>query len=59
MPSDAQKKATARYRRENVKQITVQFFPADMDVYEHIKSQDKIAAYIKRLVREDMERAGS
>ena len=56
MPTEAQKKANAKYRRENVKQMTLQFFPADMDVYEHIQAQDGKAAYIKRLIREDMER---
>ena len=56
MPTEAQKKATAKYRRESTKQISITFFPADMDVYKHIQAQDGKAAYIKRLGREDMER---
>ena len=57
MPSEAQKRATAKYQKEKMKQIAVRFSPNEMDVYDYIKSQQNIAGYIKRLVREDMERS--
>lgn len=45
------------YRREKCKKLTVNIFPADMDLYDWIISQDEgQAAYIRRLVREDMQR---
>lgn len=45
------------YRREKCKKLTVNIFPADMDLYNWIVSQDEgQAAYIRRLVREDMQR---
>lgn len=56
MPSDAQKRATAKYQKEKMRQIAIRFSPNEMDVYEHIKSQPNIAGYIKQLVREDMVR---
>ena len=57
MPSEAQKRATAKYQKEKMKQIAIRFSPNEMDVYDYIKSQQNIAGYIKRLVREDMERS--
>ena len=56
MTSDAQKRANDKYRKEKMKQLVVRFSPNEMDLYEFLKSQDNIAGYIKRLVREDMER---
>lgn len=59
MPSEAQKRATAKYHKEKMKQLAIRFSPNEMDVFDHIKSQPNIAGYIKRLVREDMERSAS
>ena len=56
MVTDAQRRATERYRKKSTKQIIVRFYPADMDVYEHLRAQDNMAGYVKRLIREDMER---
>lgn len=51
MVSEAQKKASAKYRREHVKQIVVRFYPneADQAVYDYLKSQPEMGKYIKRL----------
>ena len=53
--SDAQKRALEKYRKEKVKQITIRFYPAEMDVYEWVKSQPNVAGYLKSLARDDME----
>lgn len=61
MVTDAQKRASSRYEKESVKRVTLKFFPADKELYEHIQSKkggEGINAYIKRLIREDMEREG-
>ncbi|MBO7701408.1 MAG: hypothetical protein J6S36_00685 [Eggerthellaceae bacterium] len=58
MPSEAQKRATAKYQKEKMKQLSIRFSPNEMDLFDHIKSQPNVAGYIKRLVREDMERKG-
>lgn len=47
----------AAYKREKCKRAVVFFSPKTMDLYDWITSQDEgQAAYIRRLVREDMER---
>lgn len=55
MPSEAQKKAVKKYR-EKVKQMTIQFYPTEMDIYDHIQKQAKKQTYIKDLIREDMKK---
>ena len=57
MTSEAQKRASANYRKRNVKNVTVAFYPNDREVFEWLDSQGGRASYIKRLIREDMERA--
>ena len=54
MPSDAQKRATAKYRKDNCKQISLKFFPKDHDLYEYVKSRPR--SYILDLIRKDMTR---
>ena len=56
MTTDAQKRASAKYAKANVRQVVVKFYPADYELYDFVKSQDGVNAYMKRLVREDMER---
>lgn len=55
MTSDAQKKASAKYRTENVHQFNLKFFPKDEDVYWHLNKQPKKAEYLIGLIRRDME----
>lgn len=57
MVSDAQKRANEKYRRENVKQISVRFYPNEQDIYEHVKAQENVAGYIKELIRQDLLRS--
>ena len=52
--SDAQKRATERYRRQSVKQISVRFYPSEMELFAWAKSQDNLSGYIKGLIRADM-----
>ncbi len=54
--SDAQKRAADKYRRENVKQISVRFYPDTMEEYEYARAQGNAQAYIRALIRADMER---
>ena len=53
--SEAQKRANEKYRKENVKQATVRFYPAETDLWEHLQSQPNKAGYLKELIRRDME----
>ena len=54
MASDAQKKALEKYKA-NVKRFTIDFPPADAELWEHIQSQPNKQGYIKSLIRSDME----
>lgn len=54
MTSEAQRKAVKKYK-EKVKRITIEFSPAEMDLYEHIQQQAKKQTYIKDLIRAEME----
>ena len=56
--SDAARKADQKYKAEKTKQLVVRFYPADADILEHLQGQDSKQGYIKRLIREDMQRHG-
>lgn len=56
--SDAQARATNRYRKQNVKSFNVKFFPADADLIEWMDGIEGKNGYIKDLIRQDMERKG-
>lgn len=57
--SDALKKAKLRYRSK-VKTLRVDLYPTDADIIakleERIQSGEAKAAYIKRLIREDISK---
>lgn len=52
---DSQRKALRNYKAK-VARITVDFPPSDSDLYDHLQAQGKKQTYIKRLIREDMEK---
>ena len=54
--SEAQKRATAKYMREKVRRKSLDFYGTDADIWEWLQSKDNAQGYIKRLIREDMER---
>ena len=55
MATEAQRRAVQNYKKK-VKRITVDFSPAESDMWEHIQAQEKKQTYIKNLIRADMER---
>lgn len=55
MASESQKKAVKNYKKK-VKRITVDFYPTEEELWDHIQSQEKKQTYIKNLIREDMEK---
>lgn len=56
MRTDAQRRAQNKYQKK-IKQLIIKFYPKeeDQELYEWIKSQESINAYIKGLVIQDME----
>lgn len=55
--SEAQAKASEKYRKANVKSFNVKFFPADADVLAYFQTKENRNQYIKDLIRKDMERS--
>lgn len=55
MITESQKKARTKYK-EKVKRITIDFYPTEFDLFEHIHAQPKKQTYIKNLIRKDMRR---
>lgn len=56
MATEAQRKAVKKYK-EKVKRITIDFYPAEEDLWDHIQNQHKKQTYIKGLIRKDKEEA--
>lgn len=56
MDTEAQKRAKAKYKKEKVKTMLLEFYPADAELVEHLEKQDKKQTYIKNLIREDMKK---
>lgn len=55
MATEAQQRAIQNYKKK-IKRITLEFSPAEADVWDHIQSQEKKQTYIKNLIRADMEK---
>ena len=55
MTSEAQRKAVKTYKKK-VKRITIDFSPAETELWEHIQKQPKKQTYIKDLIRADMRK---
>ena len=59
--TEAQRASENKYKKEKQKRFSVNFFPPDYDLYEHamaMANESSISLYIKKLIREDMERGG-
>ncbi len=52
--SEAQKKASAKYRKNNVKAIMFNLYPSDSDLIEFLEGKENRSSYIKELIRKDM-----
>ena len=54
--TDAQKRAKAKYKSNNVKKILLEFYPTDMELYEKVQEQPNKQGYIKDLIRKDLNK---
>ena len=57
--SEAQLRAVKKFKEKykaKVNRITVDFYPTEEDLWNHIQSQPKKQTYIKDLIRKDMEK---
>ena len=55
MTSEAQLKAVKKYKAK-VKRITIDFYPSEAALWEHITQQENKQGYIKDLIRQDMNK---
>ena len=56
--SEAQLRAVKKYKekyREKINRITLDFYPTEEDIWNHVQSQPKKQTYIKDLIRADMK----
>lgn len=53
--TDAQRRAKAKYKSNNVKKILLEFYPSDMELYEKVQEQPNKQGYIKELIRKDIK----
>ena len=53
--SEAQKRATRKYKQSKVTQLNVALFPSDQDIIDHLAGMENKAAYIRELIRKDMK----
>lgn len=57
MTSDAQKRAVAKYDRENTKSYLLKLNrKTDADIITFLEQQPNKLAYLKKLIREDMKK---
>jgi hypothetical protein len=55
--SAAQRRAVQKYDTANTKQIKLKLnVKTDADILQHLATQENIQGYIKKLIREDMNR---
>lgn len=55
MSTEAQKRASAKYSKENVIRITLNLYKGtDPDIIEKMQSLDNMQGYIKDLIRKDI-----
>lgn len=55
MTSEAQRRAVTKYKQK-VKRITIDFAPTETELWEHLQNQEKKQTYIKKLIRNDLEK---
>ena len=55
MSTDAQRKAKRAYKAK-IKRVTVELYPTDKAIIEHLQQQESVAGYIKQLIRDDMNK---
>lgn len=58
MATEAQKRAKNNYRKSKVKTLQIDLYQTEQDIIDKISSVDSYATYIKRLIRDDIARAG-
>ena len=57
MPTEAEKKANIKWKRNNTTQINIRFYnKTEQELIDYIKSSDNVQGMIKQAIREYKER---
>lgn len=56
--SEAAKKAKKKYKAK-VKRFSIDFYPTEVELYEHIQKQPQKQTYIKNLIKTDIKKKGN
>lgn len=59
MESEAQRRANLKYRKQSVMQVNFALYPDDQDIADFLKGKQNKAAYLRDLIRSDMEKKSS
>lgn len=54
MVRESQKRARDNWNKENRKNVSIAFYPADSELLDHLNKQENKAGYIKALIKADM-----
>ena len=54
---EARKRAKKKYQPK-VNRFTVDFYPTEAELWEHLQAQEKKQTYIKDLIRADIKKEG-
>ena len=56
MPSEAQKRATAKYQREKLRQYVIRFSRVDQDIIDKLEATENKTDYIRQLIKKDLKK---
>lgn len=56
MKTEAQKRAQAKYMRNNVVSLRIDIYPKDKDIADYLATLPNKQGYVKELIRADMDK---
>ena len=56
MKTEAQKRAQAKYMRNNVVSLRIDIYPKDKDIADYLATLPNKQGYVKALIRADMDK---
>lgn len=54
--TEAQRRAALKYRKAHTKMLSITLYPGDQDIIDWIAGIDGKAAYLRKLIRDDIAR---
>lgn len=54
MPSEAQKRADRKYKRDKTQQFCLRFYPAEEEIWSFLSAQENKQGFLKDLISREM-----